>query len=885
MKVPFRQGIVSYQTDASSSMQFLVSGPGGVTLYVSPTPTIVTFAHGNANYLFTESRTIENAWAGDFANKDSWLYWDLNIKTGVRTFGSTVRAPIAAPSAPSNPVMGQHWFDTVSTTMYEWVGAWNPVIRVFAAKYKGGSTFESMSTVPTSLSFSGSQVSNTKVVNAGAIMYDAAGQPLKSGNTFYTTADAFVTGVPTNSSVRLESVLVDGIADEAVPAYSVVYFSEFNALKLANPYSAATKVVGIVPVDAYRGMNVQVSTNGIVVNPAWAWTAVNKLVYVNATGTVVDAPVIASQSPIGITVNPTTILLSVPSAINAGPAGPKGDKGEQGPGGTGPAGVQGPAGAPGPKGDKGDTGSDSIIPGPQGERGEPGPQGPKGDKGDQGSDSIIPGPQGEKGDAGDVGPAGTAGAKGDKGDQGDTGPAGADGVAGPQGPKGDKGDQGADSIVPGPTGPQGPAGTQGDVGPQGPKGDAGIAGEQGPAGAKGDKGDQGDTGPAGPAGAASTVAGPQGPVGPQGEQGPKGDAGPAGADSTVAGPQGPAGATGPQGPVGPTGADSTVPGPKGDKGDQGDVGPAGPQGADSTVAGPKGDKGDQGDIGPAGPQGADSTVAGPVGPEGPAGAIGPQGPAGADSTVAGPKGDKGDQGEIGPQGPVGPQGPQGPAGTGGGGSGTMSDIYNPTSRYFVEATPGITVQVTTSSTVIPSISWVRTGTAMTLTKVSHGRSVGDRVIVRNTNVDSIVGLVTAVTTDTFTIACTDSGSTTGTAGAYSLGLTFSHNGASGSISGGTFTAPAGASIVLMSARMRLAANTRSATTYTMTVPQGYSNGFAGNSGQDDMWIPVFGIRQDTNSLSAVGSTIAVNPSSAGYNTIQLIALPAVASGIIIQLQY
>lgn len=1109
MKVPFRQGIVSYQTDATGSAQFLVSTSAGVTLYVSPTPTVIAFAHGTANYLFTESRTIDNAWVGNFANKDSWLYWDLNLKTGVRTFGSTSVVPVYGSTAPKNPVMGQHWFDTINTTMFEWVGAWNPVVRVFAAKYKAGATFESLSTAPTKMAYSGTQVSIQKSVNAGAIMFDNGGNPLKSSNGhFYTTADGFVTGVATAAAVKIESILVEGVAGEAIPAYSVVQFSDFNTIRLANQYSAATKVVGLVSVDAFTGMDVQVATNGIIVNPAWAWTAVNKLLYVNQTGTIVDAPVIAQQAPIGIVVNPTTISLSVPSAINIGPAGPKGDKGEtgeQGPGGTGPIGATGPQGPigpiglTGPQGEKGDVGA-------KGATGDVGPMGPIGLTGPAGADSTVAGPAGAKGDTGSMGPIGLTGpqgetgpmgvtgangvagpqglqgiqgiqgVKGDKGDVGDTGPIGPVGpegaastVAGPQGPKGDtgpagiKGDTGSDSQVAGPVGPVGPAGPQGakgdtgaastvagptgPVGPTGPQGIQGVAGPTGSTGAVGPTGPTGPQGAKGDTGAASTVPGPAGATGPVGPQGPAGVKGDVGADSTVPGPQGiqgaigpagpkgdtgadsivpgpqgpagpqgvkgdtgadstvagPMGATGPQGPkgdTGPTGADSIVPGPTGPQGPKGDTGDTGPQGAASTVAGPKGDVGATGPKGDTGPAGADSTVAGPqgpigaqgpkgdkgdtgaastvAGPQGPKGDIGPQGPAGpegAASTVAGPqgpagvagatgatgpKGDTGDAGTVGPQGPQGIQGveggmgPQGPIGVtgatgptgaegpqgiqgvagpkgdkgdagpaggattlgsltdvnaltpadgtvltynagtskwepqvshGGSGSAAMSDIFSPSSRYAVESTAGITVHVTTTATVFPSLAWVRTGTNLVITKVAHGHAVGDRVIVRNTNVDQLVALITAVTQNTFTVSCVNNGVTSGTAAAYSMGLQFAHNAAIGSISGGTFTAPSGQTVLLHSIRMHMAANTRTGQTYSMSVPAGLSGGVGGNSGTDDMWIPIFGVRQDTPTLAAVGSTIAVNQASSGYNTIQLIALPVPASGIIIQFQY
>ena len=840
MKVPFRQGIVSYQTDADGTMQFLTSASSGVSLYVFPSPTIVNFAHGSANYLFTETRSVPNAWPGPFSNtQDTWLYWDLNLKTGVRTFGSTTIAPINSAAAPNKPVVGQHWFDTTNTTMYEWVGVWNPVIRVFAAKYQRGSTFLSMSTAANNgMSFSGSQVSNRQSVTAGALIFDGSGTPLKSSNgTFFTTADAFVTGVNTSASVKLESIVLEGIADESIPAFSAVYFSDFDHIRLANQYSAVNKVVGIVQEDAYRTKVVQIVTNGVVVNPNWRWSTANKLLYVNSTGKVVDAPTIAKQVPFAMVVNPTTILVQIPSSVNVGPEGPQGPQGPVGPGGEGSV---GPTGPQGPVGDAGPVG-------PQGLRGPAGPAGPQGNQGTQGAvgpASTVPGPQGP------IGPAGP---------QGVEGPAGTSGVAGP---KGDKGDAGA-------TGSVGPAGAKGDIGLTGPAGDKGDIGLTGPAGAKGDKGD------AGPAGADSTVPGPAGATGPAGDKGDKGDAGPASTIPGPAGETGPAGAKGDKGDAGPAGADSTVPGPAG-------------------ATGPAGDKGDKGDAGPA------STVPGPAGETGPQGLQGPQGEVGPQ----GPKGDPGSGGgatqlseltdvegvpvdgyALAFNGTTNKWEPKLISGGGGGDPVSVGDTYNTISKYVVEATPGIAVTMSSSSTVYANLTWARVGTTLTITKANHGRSVGDRVIVRNTNVDLQVALVAAVAAGTFSIVCANTGGVSGKMGAYSLGFTFAHNGAAGSITGGAITAPANANVVLLGVRMHLTANSRSANTYTLTVPASMDNGAGTNTGFDDIWIPMHAVKQDVNNLTAVNVTIAVNPGGAGYNVVQLIALPIVATGIIVQLQY
>ena len=117
---------------------------------------------------------------------------------------------------------------------------------------------------------------------------------------------------------------------------------------------------------------------------------------------------------------------------------------------------------------------------------------------------------------------------------------------------------------------------------------------------------------------------------------------------------------------------------------------------------------------------------------------------------------------------------------------------------------------------------------------------------------------------------------------YTMGFTYAHNAGAGSITGGTLSAPAstGAEVVLLSWRTRLAANVRSATTYTLVVPAGALNGAGLDDSMDDCVIPVQQVRQDANPLSAVGNTIATFVNSS-YAQFQFGALPAAATGIVI----
>ena len=60
MIVNFRQGIVSTQL----TPDFLSYVGSAVNINANSDPTIITFAYGNTNYLFTEADTVTAAWTG-----------------------------------------------------------------------------------------------------------------------------------------------------------------------------------------------------------------------------------------------------------------------------------------------------------------------------------------------------------------------------------------------------------------------------------------------------------------------------------------------------------------------------------------------------------------------------------------------------------------------------------------------------------------------------------------------------------------------------------------------------------------------------------------------------------------------------------------------------
>ena len=194
---------------------------------------------------------------------------------------------------------------------------------------------------------------------------------------------------------------------------------------------------------------------------------------------------VVPQSPIVVTVTPTTTSPTNPSTIVVGP-GQGGAVGAQG-----IQGVQGTQGSKGTQGLQGTTGSIGAqgIQGTVGTQGLYGVQGTTGTTGAQGLQGVQ-GNQGTQGTQGTFGTQGTTGSQGTQGLQGTTGIQGTIGIQGTTGTQGLNGTQGT-------TGTQGAIGTQGTTGAQGTQGTTGSQGVTGIQGALGTQGVQGNTGTSG----------------------------------------------------------------------------------------------------------------------------------------------------------------------------------------------------------------------------------------------------------------------------------------------------------------------------------------------------------------------------------------------------
>ena len=359
MHINFQQGIIFYPNTSGQQM-FLAKTGSYVSLQTQNGRTDIAFAYKTENYLVTEVSDVQNAWGPLLQSTDYWLYWDINLRTAVRTFGFTAVAPMFGMVQPTG-IEGLHWFDTNNTTMYCYTsGNWREVVRVFAAKVNN-STFVGLgATSIGGYSFAGTQV-NVFVpdVAVGRILIDDVGDPIRRLNgTFITTEDElFINGSPVNA-IRLESSVVTATANENIARYQIVKYTDFGQINLAQYNDIQSTIIAISMEDIIAGNVGVVCVQGVITNPQWNFQTVGAPLWVSGIGLlseqdshitdVLNCPV--EKTPIARVLTPYSIFFDQ----GLGGVGGVSGVGEQGiQGATGPAGADGstgPQGATGPAG-------------------------------------------------------------------------------------------------------------------------------------------------------------------------------------------------------------------------------------------------------------------------------------------------------------------------------------------------------------------------------------------------------------------------------------------------------------------------------------------------------------------------------------------------------
>lgn len=317
MRINFRQGLISFQKDNGIPAFLNQSAtPDFVSHIVSPTPTVVAFAHGDTDYLMHFDKTVDDAWGPMVPGESNYLFWDIDVLTANVTRGITTLAPIHALDAPT-ALEGQHWFDLSTNTMKVWSTArnkWVAKIRVFAGVVPNGNA-------STITHFNaGTQVGLNVAGNPGFIMRDTMLQPLRKSNGEFLTDDSPVHVLTTagTSGVLVQPVnrIVPVRAGETIPAMSLVYFSADDTVRLAssNPALMPARVpVGIVLESITAGEVGHLSPFGEITYDQWDWGGhAGEPLYVDFNGALtLTRPAGLLAYRVGFIKNKNTVLLGV----------------------------------------------------------------------------------------------------------------------------------------------------------------------------------------------------------------------------------------------------------------------------------------------------------------------------------------------------------------------------------------------------------------------------------------------------------------------------------------------------------------------------------------------------------------------------------------------
>jgi hypothetical protein len=321
MYTQFRQGILQY-----SPPDLIYINGNSADLIVDDWPVIVTFSAGTKNYLWIEKQPVINAWHPILPSQTQWLFWDIDMRTGARTFGYTLIQPVVSAVPPVSPVTDLHWLDTTANIIKVWSGnSWRQRIRVFACKVINGAVIQSMGAdAPL---FTGSQMGVSGTTTSGYIVYDnITNKPIiASDGTFITTEDQLHVQSVADANIKLSSTAITAEAQQNLAAYTIVKFIDFNKIVHADRFAGQQyKRFGIIQQNAVIGDIIQVDTEGLIINLSWDWTSagVNAELYSDDSGVLSTVPIGTDPYPVATVVDRHTIQLGTPHITSTNVIGP-----------------------------------------------------------------------------------------------------------------------------------------------------------------------------------------------------------------------------------------------------------------------------------------------------------------------------------------------------------------------------------------------------------------------------------------------------------------------------------------------------------------------------------------------------------------------------------
>lgn len=301
MQLNFRQGI------ASADESFLLIHGQNVSIIAVETPCVINLAHGVTDYLHIENATVHNAWLGPFTTQ-TWLYWDIDIITGKRTFGKTTISPTYGSTYPQSPQINQHFFDIKEMRMKVWIGnRWETKIRVFAGNIIGNSLIQNNI---------GSQINVLQQRNVGCILFDQSDKPLKQldseNRSYFFTTESILSTTYNPVQIKHDDVVKLYKFEKTIPAFSAVTITKTGNIDIASS-QLSIPAIGITVTNNYRDGYGRIITSGYVSNPNWNFkVSPMSPVWVGNNGEITTTPSTKfSLQKLGNVINDTTILLRI----------------------------------------------------------------------------------------------------------------------------------------------------------------------------------------------------------------------------------------------------------------------------------------------------------------------------------------------------------------------------------------------------------------------------------------------------------------------------------------------------------------------------------------------------------------------------------------------
>lgn len=290
MQLQYSQGLIRGQTDPSSSAKlFLQKSATNVSIYVTDMSLQAVLAHKDKNYIIEEPANVGSAWT--VPPGACWLYWDIDLATGVVTRGTTQVEPLFGPMTPPDyigiydlqPVNDMHFFNTLTRQHYvydEENMVWVEKLRVFAGQVDENG-------VLTAKPYA-SQVGLVGATTAGYILRNIYGEPIVSDNgTFMNTGTGYTitTGSNVPLNVSLDATTVFALAAEPLPELIAVAPDSTGGWVPANG-PTGKMAIGITVNPVAQGVLFKPATYGVIRHDQFFFDVadIGKTVWLGANG-------------------------------------------------------------------------------------------------------------------------------------------------------------------------------------------------------------------------------------------------------------------------------------------------------------------------------------------------------------------------------------------------------------------------------------------------------------------------------------------------------------------------------------------------------------------------------------------------------------------------